>query len=376
MTRRLNAYRSSVFEEMTTLAQQYNAIDLGAGTPDLPMPDAVARAACEAIRAGNNQYSLVAGELTLRRAVAEHSARFYGQQVDPLAEVTITSGVTEGIYAAVNAFVEPGDEVIVFEPFYDSYVPSIQLAGGTAVPVSLDMHAFEEAFSPRTKALILNDPHNPTGKVFSLAELEHINALCQQFDVLAITDEVYEHIIFDDKRHIRLATLPGMWERTLTLSGASKTFSSTGWRIGWAIGPEPLQKALNTFRQFNVFCAATPLQLGIAAGLALPDRYFADLAAEYQSRRDLLMDALAASPFEPLQPSGSFFVLASFDPAEYANGRECCYALARDSGVAPIPLDTFYMDPRRAGNTVRFTFCQPREKLLEAANRLSQVRAC
>jgi len=379
MTARLTPYCSSIFEEMTTLARQYGAVDLGSGTPCMPVPDVAAEALAQAVAAGSNQYSPVSGEPALRRAVAHHSARFYDQRVDPLTEVSVTCGVTEGIQAAMIAFIEAGDEVVVLEPCYECYAPSIRLAGGTPVAVRLrppdfrlDPDELAAAFSSRTKALLLNNPHNPTGKVFARDELEEIAALCLRFDVLAIADEVYEHIIFDGRKHLRLSSLPGMWERTLTLSGASKTFSSTGWRIGWAIGPALLQEVLNLGRQFSVFCAPTPLQVSIARCLELEDGYFAGLANEYEMRRDLLLPALASSPFLPeFEPQGSFFVLARFDPDRYVNARECCTTLARDVGVVPVPLDSFYVDPRQPERLIRFAFCQPHDLLMEAGRRLS-----
>jgi N-succinyldiaminopimelate aminotransferase len=279
---------------MNALARRHGAVNLGSGTPDMPLPDVMQAALEEAVADGHNQYSPVKGEAVLRAAVAEHAARFYGQEIDPASEISITTGVTEALHASIFSFINPGDEVIVFEPFYDCYVPSIRLAGGIPRAVTLHSPSFrfdpEElraAFSARTRAIILNTPHNPTGIVFSTSELTFIAELCQAFDILAITDEVYEHVVFDGGKHVRLATLPGMWERTLTLSGAGKTFSCTGWRIGWAIGPAPLQEALCRLRQFTVFAAATPLQCAVAAGLRLPDPYFRQLAADYEIRRDV-----------------------------------------------------------------------------------------
>jgi N-succinyldiaminopimelate aminotransferase len=233
--KRLGSYADSVFEATHALARRYDAINLGSGIPDMPVPEPLQIAVNEAIAGGQNQYAPVQGEAVLREAVAAHAARFYGQQVDPATEITITSGVTEALHAALLSIVDPGDEVIVFEPFYDCYVPGVRMAGGIPVPVTLHAPSFHfdpqelrAAFSPRTKALILNTPHNPTGAVFSRSELTLIAELCQEFDVLAITDEVYEHIVFDGVKHVRLAALPGMWERTLTLGGAGKTFSCTG----------------------------------------------------------------------------------------------------------------------------------------------------
>lgn len=379
---RLARYRESVFDEMDALARLYDALNLGSGTPDLALPGILASAAADAIARGRNQYAPVGGELFLRKAIAAHAERFYGQQVDAETEVTVTSGVTEGIHAAIFSFVEPGDEVIVFEPYYDCYVPSIEMAGGVPVAITLrppayrfDPEELSAAFTPRTKALILNTPHNPTGIVFSRDELEYVAALCREFDALAITDEVYEHIVFDGAKPIRLATLPGMWERTLTLSGAGKTFSCTGWRIAWAIGPAPMHAALHRFRQFTVFCSATPLQLAVAEGLGLPDSYFQQLASEYQARRDFLAAALASLGLAPSHAEGGFFILTDLASITASTGRDFCYDLARQCGVAAIPTDTFYRDPNRGRQTIRFAFCARMEVLEAAASRLAGLPA-
>jgi N-succinyldiaminopimelate aminotransferase len=377
MAKRLCSYVDSVFEEATALARRCDAVNLGSGTPDLPVPEAIQAAVEEAIAGRHNQYAPVRGEAVLRAAVAAHAARFYGQEVDPATEVTITSGVTEAIHAALLSLIDPGDEVIVFEPYYDCYVPSIQIAGGIPVAVTLrapsfrfDPQELRAAFSKRTKALILNTPHNPTGTVFSKGELTLIADLCQEFDVLAITDEVYEHIVFDGAKHIRLATLPGMWERTLTLSGAGKTFSCTGWRIGWAIGPAALHDALCRLRQFTVFASATPLQFAIAAGLPFPDSYFHQLSSQYQMRRDFLVEVLAACGLKPTRPAGSFFVLTDISAFPCASGREFCRFLASNFRVAPIPMDTFYLNQCHGERIARFTFCVREEMLETAARRL------
>src|SRR5262249_10234165 len=254
------------------------------GTPDRELPQPMRLALGEAVARGHNQYSPIQGEAVLRTAVVAHAARFYDQEADP-AEISITCGVTEALHAAITCFVNPQDEEVVLEPFYECYLPAIQLAGGTPVGVTLHPPTFRfdplelrRAFSSRTKAIILNTPHNPSGTVFSRDELTMIADLCKEFDVLAITDEVYEHIVFDSHKHVRLATLPGMRERTLTLSGAGKTFSCTGWRIGWAIGPTVMQDALRRLRQLTVYAAPTPLQLAVAAGLGLPDEYYRQVA--------------------------------------------------------------------------------------------------
>jgi N-succinyldiaminopimelate aminotransferase len=381
MTRRLSGYQDSVFEEMNSLAREHHAVNLGSGTPDMPVPEAMQSAAQRAMAGGFNQYSPVQGAVVLREAVAAHAARFYGQQVDAATEVTVTSGVTEAIHAAMFAFIEPGDEVIVFEPCYDSYVPCIEMAGGTAVPVTLHAPSFRfdpdelrAAFSTRTRAIIVNTPHNPSGTVFSKSELSGIAGLCQEFDVLAITDEVYEHIVFDNVEHVRLATLPGMWERTLTLSGAGKTFSCTGWRVGWAIGPEVLHRALGRLRQFTVFCAVTPLQHAVAAGLEFPDAYYRELAREYQARRDAMLQTLEACDLHPARPAGSFFILTDTSGFPVSNGRAFCYDLARNVGVVPVPTDTFYLNRHHGERLARFSFCQRTETLQLARERLSHLR--
>jgi N-succinyldiaminopimelate aminotransferase len=377
---RVLCQRSSVFEDMNALAQRHNAVNLGSGTPDAPVPEAMRAAVAQAMAEGHNQYAPVHGVAALRTAVAAHAARFYGQAVDPESEVSITCGVTEALHAALFSFIDPGDEVVVFEPFYDCYVPTIRMAGGVPVAVTLRAPTFHldpdelcAAFSPRTKALILNTPHNPTGTVFSRDELSLVAELCQEFDVLAITDEVYEHIVFDGAEHVRLATLPGMRERTLTLGGAGKTFSCTGWRIGWAIGPAPLQRALRTLRQFTVFAAPTPLQYAVAVGLNFPDAYFHDLASGYRDRRDFLVRVLTACGLEPNKPAGGFFTMADISANGTCTGREFCITLARDVGVVPVPTDTFYLHEELGEHLVRFAFCARCSALELAAERLARL---
>jgi N-succinyldiaminopimelate aminotransferase len=382
MAKRLRSYTNSVFEEVTAMARRHDAVNLGSGTPDLPIPESLQAAVRQAIANRHNQYAPVQGEMVLRTAVAAHAARFYGQDIDPSAEVTITNGVTEGLHAALLSLIDPGDEVIVFEPFYDCYVPGIELAGATPVPVTLHAPSFRfdpqelrAAFSPRTRAILINTPHNPTGTVFSKEELTLVAELCREFDVLAITDEVYEHIVFGGVEHVRLATLPGMWERTLTLSGAGKTFSCTGWRIGWAIGPETLHEALRRLRQFTVFAAPTPFQFAIAEGLTFPDSYFEHLADGYQARRDSLVRALDACGLQPKEPAGAFFILTDLSSLPCASGREFAETLARDFGVAPLPMDTFYLNRHYGERIARFTFCGRQDALETASKRLAKVQS-
>jgi N-succinyldiaminopimelate aminotransferase len=379
IAKRVSAYTDSVFEQATALARQYGAINMGSGTPDCSVPETIQNAVAQAMARGHNQYAPVRGEQVLREAVAAHAGRFYGQTIDPNSEVSITSGVTEAMYAALVSIVDPGDEVIVFEPFYDSYVPGIQMAGGTPVAVTLHAPSFRfdpqelrAAFTRRPRALIVNTPHNPTGTVFTAAELTMISELCQEYDVLAITDEVYEHVVFDAK-HVRLATLPGMWQRTLTLSGAGKAFSCTGWRIGWAIGPAPLQDALCRLRQFTVFSSPTPFQFAIAAGLHFPDAFFHQLAAGYKTRRDFMVSVLDACGLKPTSPAGAFFILTDISAFLPGNGRAFCNDLPRRFGVAAIPMDNLYVNQHCGQRIARFTFCLGQEALDIAARRLATL---
>ena len=382
MVARLRTFGDSIFEQINEIALKHHAVNLGVGTPDSPPPEVLIAAAAKAMATGYNQYSPIRGEPILREAVAAHAARFYGQEIDPDTEVSITSGVTEALHAAIFSFIEPGDEVIVFEPFYESYVPCIRMAGGKPVAVTLHSPGFhldagelEAAFTPRTKALILNSPHNPTGKVLTLSESAMIAGLCHEHDVVAISDEVYEHIVFDGGRHVPLATLPGMRERTLTLGGASKTFSCTGWRIGWATGPAFFHDALSRLRQLTVFSSASPLQVAVAQGLAFADDYFHKLARQYQERRDLLLTCLAGCGLKAIAPVGSFFIMADFSSFLHSDSMSFCRELAAKYGVIPAPTETFYLYPNRGSKLVRFTFCLAIDKLLLAMERLARMGA-
>ncbi len=381
MAERVRGYAASVFAEMSALSKELGAVNLGQGFPDFDGPEEIKAVAQAAIAAGHNQYAVSAGEPELRLAIAEHAARFYGQAVEPLSEITVTSGASEAIWCAAFAFIEPGDEVIVFEPCFDTYLPNIRMAGGVPVAVTLrapdfrpDPDELRAAFGPRTKMILVNTPHNPTGTVFSEAELALIAELCQEHEVLALTDEVYEHIVYEGATHRRLATFPGMAERTLTLSSGGKTFSFTGWKIGWAIGAEALQTALRRVHQFTVFASTTPMQYAIAAGLRLPDRYFHGLAADYQARRDFLMGVLQETGLTPTQPEGSYFILAGIENFPFANALEFSRFLVREIGVAAIPPDTFYLHPEYGQKVVRFCFCKQWPTLEAAAARLARLR--
>ena len=351
-------------------------------------------AAIGAIRAGDNQYAVSMGQPALRRAVAAHAARFYGQVVDPEREVTVTSGATEALFAAVLAVVSPGDEVIIFEPFYDSYVPNVIMAGGVprfvplqapsapGAPWTFDADELAAAFNDRTRLIIVNTPHNPTGKVFTSAELGHIAALCQRWDVLALTDEVYEHLVYDGRAHCRLAQAPGMAERTLTVSSHGKTFSFTGWKIGWVLAAPELTAAVRRVHQFVTFATASPLQAAAAAALALDDAYYRGLAATYQARRDYLAGALAEAGLRVSVPQGTYFIMTDFSgleaapPGARADDNAFCRWLTTEVRVAAIPPSAFYSEAHKplARHWARFAFCKRPETLERAVERLEVLR--
>ncbi|HEU5434319.1 MAG TPA: methionine aminotransferase [Thermomicrobiales bacterium] len=379
---RIRRFGTSVFTEMSRLAQQHEAVNLGQGFPDFPGPTFVMEAAKTAIDAGLNQYAPSHGASRLRAAIAAGWEREHGRVVDPDAEVTVTSGATEAVYDAIQALLGPGDELIVFEPFYDSYLPSAVLAGATLQPVTLrppdwrfDPDELRAAVTPRTRAILLNTPHNPTGKVFAADELAQIAALCRERDLVAITDEVYDKIVFDDAVHIPLATLPGMWERTLTLNSAGKTFSLTGWKIGFAVGPASLNAALRAVHQFVTFASATPFQDAVAAGMEHAESlgYYAQLRADYTARRDRLQAALAGGGLRTLPIGGSYFLMADIAPFGFADDVAFCRALTADIGVAAVPPSAFYLDPARAPQLARFCFAKRADTLARAAERLARL---
>lgn len=382
MSSRVREFGTTIFSAISALAREHNAVNLGQGFPDFDGPAELIEAARQALGEERNQYAVSQGENILRSAVAEHAKRFYGQETDPATEVTITSGATEALFCSAFAFLDPGDEVIVFEPFYDSYVPAIRLAG--AVPVAVTLHApdfrfdpdeLRAAFSPKTKAIYINTPHNPTGTVFTRSELDFIAGLCIEHDVLAVTDEVYEHLVYDTAEHVRLATLPGMAERTLAISSLGKSFSLTGWKIGWAVGHPDLQTALRRVHQFSVFATTTPLQYAAAHALHMPDSYFTALRQEYRERRNYLVQVLLGAGLRPHRPQGSYFILADISDYEFGDGAEFCRFLIEDIGVAAIPTGSFYLHPGRGGKLVRFTFCKRMDTLRAAAERLEKLPA-
>jgi N-succinyldiaminopimelate aminotransferase len=382
LNRRLGGLGNSIFGVMSARALATNSVNLGQGFPDVDGPPAIARAAADAVLAGHgNQYPPAIGIPELRRAVAEHQRRFYGLGYDPDTEVLITAGATEAIAAALLALLEPGDEVIALEPYYDSYAACIAMAGSRRVPVTLraplfrpDLDALRDAITSRTRLILLNTPHNPTGMVATAAELAVIAELAIRHDLLVVTDEVYEHLVFDGP-HIPIATLPGMRERTLTISSAGKTFSFTGWKVGWVTGAPELVTAVRTAKQFLTFVNGGPFQYAIAAGLALPDAFYAGVTASLHRKRDLLAGGLRAAGFEVFVPQGTYFITTDIAALGESDGLQFCLSLPRRCGVVAVPNVVFY-DDRDAGRTqVRFAFCKRDDVLAEAADRLGRLRA-
>lgn len=383
---RVSRFGTTVFSEFSALALKHGAVNLGQGFPDFDGPDAVKEAAQRAIRDGLNQYAITTGSKDLRLAISEHAARFYGQQVDPDTMVTVTSGATEAILDVILGLVDPGDEVIAFEPFYDSYDANLTFIGAKARYVPLrapdaqhaqwwfDWAELEAAFSPRTRLLILNSPQNPTGKVFTREELERIGALCVKHDVKVLSDEVYEHIVFAPSQHVRPATVPSLADRTVTVSSMGKTFSLTGWKIGWVIAPPPLRDAVQRAHQFVTFATASPLQAATAAALRLPDSYFQELASNYLARREKLLRGLREAGLPAHAPEGSYFILADITHLGFPDDVAFCRHLVTQVGVAAIPPSVFYSPEHKhlGQRFARFAFCKTDGVLDEGARRLRE----
>jgi len=379
MARRLRGLGTTIFAEMSALAVRTGSVNLGQGFPDTDGPAEVLEAAIAAIRGGANQYPPGNGIAALREAIANHQQRYYGLALDPETEVLVTTGATEAIAAAVFGLVEPGDEVLALEPFYDSYPATVAMAGGRLVPVTLgppefalDVAAFHDAIGPQTRVLLLNSPHNPTGAVLSVDELSAVADVAISHDLVVVTDEVYEHLTFDGIRHVPIATLPGMRERTLTIGSGGKTFSVTGWKVGWATGPAELVTAVRTAKQFLTYVSGAPFQPAIANGLGLPDHYFTVAAAQLQARRDQLCAGLQSLGLEVFVPRGTYFATTDIRPWGYDDGLAFCLDLPRRAGVAAIPHQVFYADPTRGRHLVRWAFCKRPEVIDEALNRLEQ----
>jgi N-succinyldiaminopimelate aminotransferase len=378
---RLAPMGTTIFAEMSALALATGSINLGQGFPDTDGPEEIKRAAAEAVLAGHgNQYPPGPGVPELRTAVAEHQKRFYGLDFDPDTEVLVTAGATEAIAAALLALLEPGDEVVAFEPYYDSYTACIAMAGGVRVPVTLrpphfrpDLDALRAAVTDRTRLLLLNTPHNPTGMVLTRAESEAIAQLARERDLLVVTDEVYEHLTFGPE-HIPLATLPGMRERTVSIGSAGKTFSFTGWKVGWVTAPAALVSAVRSAKQFLTYVASGPFQYAAASALALPDEYFTTLRTDLQRKRDLLADGLSAAGFEVFRPDGTYFITTDISGLSDQDGMAFCRELPKRCGVVAIPNQVFYDDVEAARSLVRFAFCKKDEVLAEAVRRLERLK--
>ncbi|MCY4134738.1 MAG: pyridoxal phosphate-dependent aminotransferase [bacterium] len=379
LNERLVEFGTTIFAEMSALALATGAINLGQGFPDTDGPQEVADAAVAAIRAGHNQYPPGLGIADLRLAVAEHQKRFYDLDFDPDTEVLITAGATEAIAAVMLSLLEPGDEVVLFEPYYDSHIAGIAMAGAQRRLVTLrpphyrfDPDELAAAIGPRTRMIVVNSPHNPTGKVFDRGELELIAELCRRHDLLAVTDEVYEHLAYDGE-HIPMATLPGMRERTITVSSGGKTFSFTGWKIGWVCAVPELRDAVTAAKQFLTFVNGAPFQHAIAVGLRLGDAYFDGLRAGLMARRDQLTDGLAAAGFEVYRPAGTYFVTADVRPLGFDDGMALCRRLPELCGVVAVPSVVFYDNEDEGRHLVRFAFCKRPEVLDEAVERLAKL---
>jgi N-succinyldiaminopimelate aminotransferase len=376
----LAPFGTTIFAEMTALAAEHQAINLGQGFPDTDGPRAMLDAAKAAIDGGRNQYPPGPGVPELLDAVAAHQSRFYGLTVDPRSEVLITVGATEAIAATILALCEPGDEVVTFEPYYDSYAASIALAGAvrrTSVlrfpDFAVDEESLRAAFSARTRLVLLNTPHNPTGKVFTRAELDLICSLAREFDAWVVTDEVYEHLVFDGATHVPVATLPGMGDRTLTISSSGKTFSATGWKVGWVSGPAPAVAAVRAVKQFLTFVGSGPFQPAVAVALGLDDDVYAGLASSLQRKRDLLVGGLQAAGLQVAVPDGTYFVVADAAPLGAQDALAFCREMPARAGVVAVPVSVFHDDADAARTLVRFAFCKRDEVLHEAVARLGRL---
>jgi N-succinyldiaminopimelate aminotransferase len=381
LTRKLAGFGTTIFAEMSALALDTGAINLGQGFPDTDGPPEVLDAAVDAIRGGANQYPPGRGTLELRQAIAAHQQRWYGIELDPATDVVVTAGATEALAGALLGMLDAGDEVVVFEPMYDSYQACIALAGARAVPVTLepgedgrysfDPDALRSAVGERTKLILLNSPHNPTGMVFDASELQLVADLAIERDLIVVTDEVYEHLLFDDRRHVPIATLPGMRERTLTISSGGKTFHTTGWKIGWMSGPEPLVTAATTAKQYLTFVNGAPFQPAMAVGLGLPDAYFEQRSLELQNARDHLVAGLDEAGFTTYVPEGTYFVTADIRPVDPSgDGMAFCRSLPARCGVVAVPNEVFYARPEHGRHLVRFACCKRLEVIDAAVARL------
>jgi aspartate/methionine/tyrosine aminotransferase len=379
-SKKATQFTESVIREMTRLNQLHGGVNLSQGFPDFPAPAEIKRAACLAIEADVNQYAVTWGARPLREAIAREFTRRYGLPIVADEQVTVCCGSTEAMMSTMMAIIDPGDEVVIFEPFYENYGPDAILSGATPRYVTLhepdwsfDPDELAAVFNEKTKAIILNTPNNPTGKVFTREELETIAALCRKWDAIAISDEIYEHIIYDGLPHVPIATIEGMADRTVTINGLSKTYSVTGWRVGWTISPRSLTGAIRKVHDFLTVGAAAPLQEAGAVALGLPDTYYLGLAAQYQRRRDMILEILERHHFPYFKPHGAYYVMTDIGHFGFSNDVEFARYLVRDVGVAAVPGSSFYKNPAAGRTKLRFCFCKRDETLQEADRRLEKL---
>ncbi len=374
-------FTESVIREMTRLALKHGAINLSQGFPDFPAPEVLKQAASDAVFADVNQYAITWGAKNFRDALVAKMQRFMDIEIDPEREITVACGSTEAMIDVMLAVINPGDEVIVFEPFYENYGPDAVISGATPRYVQLhrpdwtfDEAELEAAFNNNTKMLIMNTPNNPTGKVFSVEELEHIGRLCQKWDVLVVTDEIYEHILYDGAKHVSMIQIDGMRERTVLVNGMSKTYSVTGWRVGYSIAPPAITAAIRKMHDFITVGAPAPLQDAGAVALGLPDTYYEDLARRYQERRDRMIKMLDDSGFDYIVPKGAYYMMSDITRWGFRNDIEMSKFLVTDIGVATVPGSSFFSNPESGKDLIRFTFCKKPETLAAAAERLQKMR--
>ncbi|MBV9264531.1 MAG: aminotransferase class I/II-fold pyridoxal phosphate-dependent enzyme [Acidobacteriaceae bacterium] len=378
---RVSEFKESVIREMTRLALQHGAVNLAQGFPDFPAPEPIKAAAQRAIAEDINQYSITWGAKSFRDAICEYYRRFYGLALDPEREITVCCGSTEGMVASMLALLNPGDEVIVFEPFYENYWPDSQLSGATCRYVTLyepewtfDRSELRRAFTERTRAIIVNTPNNPTGKVFSRDELTFIGELCEEYDALLITDEIYEHIIFDGSAHVPPATIPGLRDRCVLVNSLSKTFSVTGWRVGWVVAPPDLTSSIRKVHDFLTVGAAAPLQQAGITALHMPDAYFHELAAQYQEKRDLTIDIVRSAGLKPFVPNGAYYVMCDIRPLGFNDDLALATHLIENLGVAAVPGSSFFSERELGSHLIRFCFAKRPETLHAAAARLERLK--
>ena len=382
LSEKAGQFTESVIREMTRLALAHNAVNLSQGFPDFAAPEEIKAAARDAITRDINQYAITWGAKSLRNAIAEKFQRTQGIAIDPEREITVCCGSTEAMMAAMMAIINPGDEVVVFEPFYENYGPDAILSGASprfvglrAPDWSFDADELARAFSNKTKAIILNTPNNPTGKVFSRAEMETIRDLCVRHNAFLITDEIYEHMLYDGANHISAATIDGLRERTITINALSKTYSVTGWRVGWAIAPPEVSSAIRKVHDFLTVGAAAPLQEAGAIALRFPDSYYEQLASDYLQRRNRLLGILSDAGFKCFTPRGAYYIMTDISAFGFANDVEFARYLVKEIGVAAVPGSSFYHNPADGAQQLRFTFCKKESTLAEAEKRLAKLRS-